>query len=75
MRHRKFVHTPLEIQFKSSVTKEWNEVQGFRNIAKALRWVKSTKLDESADEIQLHDPISDQVFLYSPDQECFREVV
>ena len=75
MRHRKFVHAPLEIEFKSSVNKEWNRVTGFRNIAKALRWVKSTKLNDAADEIRLSDPLESKVFLYSPDQHCFREIV
>lgn len=75
MRHRKFVHTPLLIEFKSKHTKEWNEIQGFRNVAKALRWVQSTRLNESADEIRLVDPLSDQEFLYSIEQDCFREIV
>ena len=74
MRHRKFVHAPLELQYKSTVNKEWLSVCGFRNVAKALRWIKSEKLDESADEILLVDLLSDQEFLYSADQECFREV-
>ena len=75
MRHKKFVYAPLQIEFKSKHTKEWNEIKGFRNVAKALRWVRSINLPESAEEIRLVDPLSDQEFLYSSEQNCFREVV
>ena len=74
MRHRKFVKNVFEIQFKNSLTKQWETIQGFRNVAKALKWIKEVKMDEISDEIILGDPLNDQLFLYSPEQECFREI-
>ena len=75
MRHRKFIHRPLEIRYKNSLSKNWEVVKGFRNIQKALKWVNSSQLPTLSDEILLRDSLSDQEFLYSCDQNCFREIV